>query len=151
MTIDASRITGELFQGSAPPTGEELARAGFDTVVLTAVEYQPSSALFPGVEVLRLPMEDVPVRLSRAQFRAISELARMIKLRLARGSRVLVTCRAGLNRSGLVVATLLAREAGMKPVDAVRLVRAKRSILALNNPAFVHAVIVGPAFQQGQS
>lgn len=149
MSIDASRITGDLYQGSAPPIGDELAKAGFDTVVLTAVDYQPPSAFFPGIEVIRLPMADVPVRLSREQLRSISELARIIRLRLARGNRVLVTCRAGLNRSGLVVATLLAQEADMKPVDAIRLVRARRSALALNNPAFVRAVIVGPVSHQG--
>lgn len=150
MSIDASRITGELYQGSAPPIGDELAKAGFDTVILTAVEYQPASALFPGVEVLRLPMEDVPVRLTYEQSRRVAELARMVKLRLARGSRVLVTCRAGLNRSGLLVATFLTQEAGMRPVDAVRLVRARRSALALNNPAFVHAVVVGLVPRQGR-
>ena len=143
MAVEASRITGELFQGSAPPVGAELAKAGFDVVVLTAEEYQPSAWQFPGVEVLRLPMADVPLRVPPEQLKAISELARTIAFRLGRGARVLVTCRAGLNRSGLVVGTYLVQEAGLSPMDAVKTIRSRRSVLALNNPAFVHAIVVG--------
>lgn len=140
MILDASHITGGLYQGSLPPKGSELAQAGFDVVVLTADEYQPSDWSFPGVEVLRLPMADIPVRLSQDQLRAVASLAAAVGTRLSSGFRVLVTCRAGLNRSGLVTGTYLVRELGMQPMQAVRLIRAKRSLLALNNPAFVHAL-----------
>lgn len=141
MSIDASRIYGALYQGSAPPTGPRLAQSGFDVLVLAAREVQPPSWKFPGVEVLRLPMDDVPLRLTRAQLADVQALASMIAMRLSHGQKVLVTCRAGLNRSGLLVGATLARELGMRPTDAVRLVRDKRSFLALNNPAFVHAIV----------
>lgn len=53
----------------------------------------------------------------------------------------LVHCQAGLNRSGLVAATALIR-GGMVPVDAIALLRAKRSPAVLCNKAFV-AWLVG--------
>ena len=142
MSIDASRICGTLYQGSAPPTGPRLAQSGFDVLVLAAREVQPPAWQFPGVEVLRIPMDDVPLRLTRSQVADVKSMASMIASRLRKGQKVLVTCRAGLNRSGLLVGATLVRELQMRPTDAVRLVRDRRSFLALNNPAFVHAIVV---------
>ncbi len=48
---------------------------------------------------------------------------------------VLVHCQAGLNRSSLVAARALVLE-GMKPADAIALIRATRSPACLCNPAF---------------
>jgi len=47
----------------------------------------------------------------------------------------LVHCQAGINRSGLVTALALVEE-GMKAVDAIALLRAKRSPAVLCNRAF---------------
>ena len=47
----------------------------------------------------------------------------------------LVHCQAGLNRSALVAATALIM-GGMKPVDAIALLREKRCDAVLCNPAF---------------
>ncbi len=44
-------------------------------------------------------------------------------------------CQAGINRSGLVTALALVEE-GMKAVDAIALLRAKRSPAVLCNRAF---------------
>lgn len=54
----------------------------------------------------------------------------------ARSSKILVRCRAGYNRSGLVVAFVLLR-LGMDPVTAVDLIREKRGLHALCNAWFV--------------
>ena len=51
------------------------------------------------------------------------------------GTPVLVRCQAGLNRSGLVVARVLI-DNGMKPQDAIDVIREMRSPNALFNPAF---------------
>lgn len=48
---------------------------------------------------------------------------------------VLIHCQAGLNRSSLVVAWALILD-GMKPDDAITLIREKRSPACLCNPAF---------------
>ena len=51
------------------------------------------------------------------------------------GRKVLIRCQAGLNRSGLVTALVLARD-GMPIKEAIALLRAKRSPAALCNPDF---------------
>jgi hypothetical protein len=62
--------------------------------------------------------------------------AQQINDELANGRRVLVRCKAGLNRSGLLVAaTLMLR--GASPDEAVAQVRQHRSPRALNNRHFV--------------
>jgi hypothetical protein len=52
------------------------------------------------------------------------------------GRKVLIRCQAGLNRSGLVTALVLARD-GMPIDEAMELLRQKRSPAALCNPDFV--------------
>lgn len=51
------------------------------------------------------------------------------------GENVLVHCQAGLNRSSLVVATVLIRQ-GMEPAEAIRFLREKRSEMVLCNHTF---------------
>lgn len=140
MPIDASRVYGELYQGSVPPRGPALARAGFDTLVLAAEEHQPPDYLFPGVLVIRLPMNDVPVRLEPKELRLVRLTARDVLYQLERGKRVLVTCAMGLNRSGLISAATLLEGGHASPSEAIRMVRSARGHLALSNPSFVHAI-----------
>ena len=54
---------------------------------------------------------------------------------LAEGKRVLVHCQAGLNRSSLVVATVLIRQ-GMSADEAITLIRDRRSPTCLCNGTF---------------
>jgi len=51
------------------------------------------------------------------------------------GRKVLIRCQAGLNRSGLVMALVLMRE-GFSAQEAIDLIRAKRSEIALFNKTF---------------
>ena len=52
------------------------------------------------------------------------------------GKRVLIRCQLGVNRSGLLMATLLIKH-GFNPREAISLIREKRSPFALSNGAFV--------------
>jgi hypothetical protein len=52
------------------------------------------------------------------------------------GKRVLVRCQAGWNRSGLIMALILIKD-GLKPQEAIDLIRNKRSDRALCNRSFV--------------
>ncbi|MDQ3931843.1 MAG: dual specificity protein phosphatase family protein [Actinomycetota bacterium] len=63
-------------------------------------------------------------------------LARRVSAWLDEGLSVLVRCKAGLNRSGLVVARTLV-ERGFQPQEAIDLIRRRRHRRALNNRAFV--------------
>jgi protein-tyrosine phosphatase len=142
--VDYTRIASKLYMGSAPPTGTSLHRAGFDVVVLCAEEYQPARYEFPGIEVMRVPLEDDdsrPVELS--DWSAILLTARRIQRRVQAGRRVLVTCQMGLNRSGIVTATAYHLLTGVSGTEAARVVRSLRIVgeqRALFNRAFVRAL-----------
>ena len=138
--VDASQILGNLYIGGRPPIGRSILSASFDVVVFAAEEIQPAEWRVPGPVIIYAPMADVPERLTPAQVEDLRRVGRYVARLLERGRRVLVTCRAGLNRSSLVAATALLESTKMTPMQVIRLIRAKRSPLALNNPAFVHAL-----------
>ncbi len=140
MPIDATKIWENLYQGGKPPVGNALAKAGFQALVLAAEEVQPDGWQIPGVLILRIPMKDVPIKLSRAEMRRVRTISLAVLTLLRQNRKVLVTCQMGLNRSGLVVGESLILS-GMSPLQAIGRIRQKRGPLALSNPAFVHALV----------
>lgn len=72
-----------------------------------------------GMELVRFPIVDGDVPRSVADFRALVE--RIVSM-LAEGSNVVVHCRGGLGRTGLVAAACLVAR-GHAPAEAIRLVR----------------------------
>ena len=70
----------------------------------------------------------------------VHELADWLYGRWSRGETVLARCQAGWNRSGLVIALVLIR-AGMRPREAVELLREVCSPHALSNPDFEEYVL----------
>lgn len=149
-SFDAHRIAPRLWMGAAPPLGSVLAAQGFDIVVLCAKEYQPTAEWFPGVDVARVHLNDdgkTPFSAADAlaAYQVATQLAKCIKLG---GSRVLVTCWEGRNRSGLVTALTLTQLTGCSGVDACRIVRFRRTPRkgpALVNQEFVDALMMIPA------
>lgn len=135
--LDATRISPRLFQGSRPPIGTEVRDCGFDILVLTAAEYQPSSRMFPGVVVVRAPLRDAT--LTKTEWRLAVMTAYLIAEEVRKGKRVLVTCNAGRNRSGLIVALVILLLTGESPSKIVRHIKARRRG-ALTNPSFVFAI-----------
>lgn len=136
------RVAPKLWQGSAPTEG---CYEKFDAIVLCAVEHQPKylwdtvRGRFRG-EVLRAPFRDTDEP-TRDELIAARDAAVSVAARVTAGKRVLVTCQAGLNRSGLVSALALCTAVeGMTPGDAIDLVRRARGPWALSNPAFVREV-----------
>lgn len=136
MKIDAAAVFPNLWQGSKPPQGHHVAEAGFDALVLCAKEIQPSGRAFPGVRVFHAPLDDHPRGLTGAELKTWLAATDAVVALLRRNQRVLVTCHAGLNRSGIVCAETLCR-LGLTPDDAIRRVRISRGPLALCNKAFV--------------
>jgi protein-tyrosine phosphatase len=126
-------IPNWLAQGSAPLPGMELP---FDVIVFAAMEYQP---VMPGYIVIRVSLDDSgppPSKLDRHRIRHVArEIADHILLR----ERVLVTCMAGRNRSGVLVGLAL-RHLGVPGAEAARRIQAARN--GLTNPHF-HAMVVG--------
>jgi protein-tyrosine phosphatase len=131
---------GRLAQGSAPAPG---VRMPFDVVVLAAAEYQPE---LPGYEVLRVPLFDrfPPDPPPDSHTRAlIQETAQRVARRVRSGRRVLVTCRAGINRSGLVAGLALC-ELGVPGLHAASTIRLLRN--GLQNPYFLRMVVRSSAY-----
>lgn len=132
--IDADRIAPRLYQGSAPPLGTELRRAGFDMLVLMAEEHQPDARAFDGIAVVHGPIDDA--ELTELEWQHVVRAARIVARRHQSGGRILVTCMAGLNRSGITTALALHLLTGCSGKDAVKIVQARRDF-ALGNKSFV--------------
>lgn len=146
LTRDPNRSLGNavtehesLWQGPIPPTGGRLDREGFQVLVLAAREFQPRAERFPGVKVMHAPLNDA--RPTLPEVGIAMSAAKTVAAHLRRGDRVLVTCAAGLNRSGWIVAEALI-QLGHRSDAAVKAVRRARGPKALSNPFFV-ALLTG--------
>lgn len=136
--IEASRIAPSIYQGSRPPEGSALRRAGVRTLVLCAEEIQ--GGVYPGVHVVRCPLDDA--ELTTDEWRRAWRAAGEVFSRLPHGP-LLVTCAAGRNRSGLVTAIVLHLLYGVPGDECVALIRERRRSPwgdALTNESFVRAI-----------
>jgi protein-tyrosine phosphatase len=131
---------GKLAVGPRPRGGDWLQndvatwkRANIDTVLslLTADEEremdlpeEANAVSAQGMHFASFPIEDRNVPLSEAEFAYV--LDRLLG-DLSDGKNVLVHCRQGIGRSGLVAACLLVRK-GMSPGAAIDLVSAARGV-----------------------
>lgn len=133
--IDATCIGSRLYQGSAPRAGNALKNARFTLLVLCANEYQPTSDRFPGISVLHCPFDD-SLTPSIQELRAAAKAADVVAREIRSGGRVLVTCMAGRNRSGLVMAMALVALNGWTGRQAAQHIQSLRPN-ALTNSSFV--------------
>lgn len=141
--FDAHEIVPGLWQGSLPPNGLILRNAGFGTLVLCARELQVPDIYFPEVRVIHAPNDDHPeMPLTAEKLRTAIVAAREVSKALQAGDKSLVTCAAGLNRSGLVSALALHMTYGWSGEDCISKIRAAREsrkypeLEALSNSEF---------------
>jgi len=140
--LECSLIASNLWMGSRPPIGSALRRAGFRTLALCAMEWQPSADMYPDVEVLRVILNDA--ELGREDARAACSIASRLYERVRQGHKVLITCSQGRNRSGLVTALTLAGLTGCTGAKAIQAVRDRRRSPfgpALTNDHYVRALL----------
>jgi protein-tyrosine phosphatase len=137
--LDATRIVSRVYQGSQPPTGYAVSSEGFDVLVLCAQELEPQqpASAFPSVSVIRAGIDDG--ELTRAEWARAVRAAAATVGRIRSGSRALITCHMGLNRSGLVTALTLHMLTGRPGDEIVRHIQRRRSG-ALCNESFVKAI-----------
>lgn len=145
MFVEADEIAPNLWQGSYPGTGRAVQASGFAMLVLCAMEIQDPAELFPGVEVIHAPnYDDGDHHLTRELLNVAIKAAHRVELAVKRGRKVLVTCRAGMNRSGLVSALALHFIYGWDGQTCIRRVRRMRKtngpIKPLSNSDFVQAL-----------
>jgi len=129
-----ARVAPKLYMGSRPPEDPLLGTA-FDVVVLCAQEYQPPQGAFGRAKIVRCPIDDAAP--SQAESQAIVETGTRVASAVRQGRRTLVTCHAGLNRSGVVTAYALIVN-GVHVREAIAMVRRARGSSALFNTHFVN-------------
>jgi protein-tyrosine phosphatase len=133
--MSRSEVAPGLFVGSKPSPGRH---DDFDVVVLAAMEYQPPGHLFPGVEVIHVPLDDAPGRRMREdEIVDATNVASRVARRLRAGRKVLVTCQMGWNRSALIAALAMHDVYGIGADEIVARMRRARGMWALSNPNFV--------------
>lgn len=150
--IDAHQIVPNLWQGSRPPPGDTLTKGGFHCLVLCAREFQPAAATYPNVRVIHAPNDDSAYfPLNRDKLAVALSAARSVALLIQQGKSCLVTCAAGMNRSGLVSALTLHLLYGWPGGRCIQQVREQRGpnlrdgYRPLSNPEFVEALQRLPA------
>jgi protein-tyrosine phosphatase len=134
-SFNASKLGDYLYQGSLPPEGLGVRNLGFDALVLCARQYQDGR--YEGIMVLKCPMDDAT--LTEVEWnRAVDAAVRVSNL-VRQHKKVLVTCRMGINRSGLVSALTVHLLTGWNGRECVRYVQLCRPG-ALSNGSFVRAL-----------
>jgi protein-tyrosine phosphatase len=134
--LDMSLVAPRLFIGSRPSPNMPIKRRRIGVLVLCAREYQPPSHLFPGLTILRVPIDDDGIPLSQDDVALVVSSAYAVSRYLKSGVTVLVTCYMGLNRSALVAAIAMQLAYGMAAKEAVARIRRLRSPYALSNRQF---------------
>jgi protein-tyrosine phosphatase len=132
-----SEIVPNLWQGSRHSISKFLDHYKFNVLVLCAEEWQPPKSMFPdSVEVIYSPNADDPFRdPTRNELLRAVQTGRRVAIAVRRDKKVLTTCMAGLNRSGLVNALALHFLTGEDGRTCMRRVRLKR-LGALGNVKF---------------
>ena len=134
-----SQILPRLFQGGTDddevlgcpvPRSHYRRNSPFDLIVTLYADAMPAPW---GVRELRFGFPDS--RLDASSAAIALQLAATAYADWIAGARVLVRCQAGVNRSGLVTALILML-AGYEAREAISLIRAQRSPMALCNEDF---------------
>jgi len=127
---------GQLFIGPIPPDGDavrEIVRSGYDSVLTLTTEQELAELGSPGMgeafkrrglDWIHFPISDFGVP-GKADSEAWRLLETRLVDRLKGGGRIMIHCRAGLGRSGMIAARLLIA-GGSDPDTAVATVRRAR-------------------------
>lgn len=134
----------DVVGGRAGPDWEpwsvtELRSAGFDAVINLS-EHPSDFAAFEaaGIEAswVPLPTDVPPTRESEAKcVEALPRAIAFVTSQMSRGRRILVHCHAGKDRTGLLLAILVAKREGIPAEAAIRRVREVRP-LAISAPGW---------------
>jgi protein-tyrosine phosphatase len=117
----------------------ELRAAGFDAVINLSEHPSDFNAFAAaGMEAhwVPLPTDVPPTPESEAQcVEALPKAFAFVTAQMSRGRRILVHCYAGKDRTGMLLALLIAKREGLPPEAAIRKVREVRP-LAITAPGW---------------
>lgn len=138
-SLNANKIIDRLWQGSYPYSMDAV-KENFDVLVLCADELQMTyndillDEHYPSITIIRCGLDDsIPVR--AGDFKKANNASKKIAIEYNLGKQILITCAAGLNRSGLITALVLRLISDMSGSDASKLIKNARHG-ALYNTAF---------------
>lgn len=137
---------GTLHQCGAMEIPLKLNLLPFALVVLSAKEYQPKQKM--PRSLLETPRLYVPLndssRLKGKELKSTihyaDQAAKEVARAILRGKNALVTCWAGLNRSGLISGLAIKKLSNLSGPEITSLIRERRSQAALFNPLFAKIV-----------
>lgn len=132
MRLDADKVSTRLYQGGR--VDGRFTYKPFTMLVLCAEELQPRLDRFRG-RVVRPAFSDT-TRPSERELTRAAAAGRSVANELYNRGRVLVTCNAGLNRSGLVAGLALCYGTRLPGDEIVDRIRRARGPAALGNWAF---------------
>jgi len=133
-----------MYQGPCPPSTDAVRGHRFTVLVFCAREIQPylPDHLLRGLDVLYVPLNDsFNEPMTDAEWDLAHGAGREVARLTALGGRSLVTCAAGLNRSGIVNAIALHYRFGCSGAGAIAQIRATRGPQALSNPSFERRLV----------
>lgn len=134
--LSQTQVAPRLWVSSYPLPGAYLARR-IDVLALCAMELQDVSGNpYPGLaDVYLCPLDDSGPPPTEQELRDAHATARDLARHLKAGQRVMCSCRAGRNRSGLCAALTLRQAYGITGQAAANIVRGARPE-CLSNPHF---------------
>jgi hypothetical protein len=144
VTPDFDKVSPRLYQGGK--VDGRFTYKPFSMIVLCSEEHQPRMARYRG-RIVR-PAFDDTLYPNEKERKAALAAAKKVANELYNGGRVLVTCSAGLNRSGLVTGLALCMGTRLHGDQIVRLIRTARGEQALSNRTFEKIV---RDFSQGKA
>jgi protein-tyrosine phosphatase len=146
MALDMHWVIPNLAQGSYPEDWPAAFRVA-DVVVLCAMELQARNLKVPPNKlIIRNPQDDDIYRpVGQREAARFFHTADQVVQHVRAGRRVLVTCAAGMNRSGVVTTLALTRLLRMPAHNAIALLRQRRpkmdGLYPLANPMFERFVL----------
>lgn len=137
---DCHMITDRLWMGGLP-TGFPQLFERWDVIVLCAGEYQPHVELPEDWNkvILRVPFDDSPNAIPHSVEKSLHKQAKYLAQLHAEGKNILITCFAGVNRSGLLTALVLRYAFGCDGAEAIYKIQSVRTF-ALTNKTFCNYI-----------
>lgn len=129
---------GELYQSGYREIPWDLKKKEIHRVIFAAVECPPLSH-HSGAHLLHVPLDDkqkMSVKEYVFTVTAAMSIASQLAIDILKGRKVITSCNAGLNRSGLLSAMTLKTITDLSDDDIVSLIRQKRHQAALCNSTF---------------